>query len=67
MEFDPTVATTESTMVRYFENSLKPTIKVEINQNATYLDNYKELLVKAVRTKAKAGLRSSSYMQEINQ
>ena len=49
MEFDQAAAPTESTMVRYFEESLKPSIKAEIDQNATHLDNYEELVAKAVR------------------
>ena len=31
---------TESKMVRYFEEGLKPFIKAEIDQDAIYLDNY---------------------------
>ena len=66
MEFDPAAAPTESTMVRYFEEGLKPSIKAEMNQDATHLDDYKELVAKAVRAKAKADLRPSSYMREAN-
>ena len=64
MEFDPAAAATESTMVRYFEEGLKPSIKAEIDQDATHLDDYEELVSKAVRAKAKAGLQPSSYVQE---
>ena len=46
MEFDPAAAPMESTMVRYFEEGLKPSIKAEIDQNATHLDDYEELVVK---------------------
>ena len=46
----------ESPMVRYFQKDLKPSIKAEMNQEATYLDNYKELVAKAVTAKAKASL-----------
>ena len=64
MEFDLATAPTESTMVRYFEEGLKPSIKVEIDQDATHLDNYKELVAKTVRAKAKAGLQPSFYVRE---
>ena len=64
MEFDPAAAPTESTMVRYFEERLKPSIKAEIDQDATHLDDYEELVSKAVRAEAKAGLRPSSYVRE---
>ena len=57
----------ESTMVRYFEKDLKPSIKAKIDQDATHLDNYEELIAKMVRAKAKAGLQPSSYMQETDQ
>ena len=67
MEFDPAAAPTESTIVRYFEEGLKPSIKAEINQDATHLDNYEELVSKAVRVEAKAGLRPSSYVRETDQ
>ena len=64
MEFDPAAAPTESTMVRYFEEGLKPSIKAEMDQDATHLDDYEELVAKAVRAEAKAGLQPSSYIRE---
>ena len=51
-------------MVRYFEKGLKPSIKAEMDQDATHLDDYEELVAKAVRAEAKAGLRPSSYVRE---
>ena len=66
MEFDPPAMPTELMIVRYFEKNLKPSIKAEINQDATHLDNYEELVAKAVRTKAKAGLQPSFYLWEID-
>ena len=56
MEFDLAAAHTESTMVKYFENGLKPSIKAEIDKDATFRDNYEELIAKAVRAESKAGL-----------
>ena len=56
IEFDPLAAPTESTMVRYFEEGLKPSIKAEIDQDASHLDNYEELVVKIVKAKANMGL-----------
>ena len=49
-------------MVRYFEEGLKPFLKAEIEKDATYLDNYEELIAKAVRAEAKAGLQPSFYV-----
>ena len=51
-------------MVRYFEEGLKPSIKAEMDQDATHQDDYEELVAKAVRAEAKAGLRPSSYVRE---
>ena len=51
-------------MVRYFEKSLKPSIKAEMDQDNSQLINYEELIAKAVRAKTKAGLRPSSYVRE---
>ena len=67
IEFDPLAAPTESTMVRYFEEGLKPSIKAEMDQDASHLDDYEELIAKAVRAEAKAGLRPSSYVRETDQ
>ena len=62
MEFDLAAAPTGSTIARYFEEDLKPSIKAEMDQDATHLGNYKELVAKAMRAEAEAGLWPSSYM-----
>ena len=64
IEFDPAAIPTKSTMVRYFEKGLNPSIKAEIDQDTTHLDNYKELVAKAVRVDARASLQPSFYVQE---
>ena len=51
-------------MVRYFEKGLKPSIKAKMDQNVIHLDNYKELVAKAVRVEAKTSLQPSSYIRE---
>ena len=51
-------------MVRYFEEGLKPSIKAEMDQDDSQLIDYEELVAKAVRAEAKAGLRPSSYVRE---
>ena len=55
MEFDPATAPIESTIVRYFKKGLKPSIKAKMDKDATHLDDYEELVAKAVRAEAKAG------------
>ena len=64
LEFDSVAAPTEVTMIRYFEKGLKPSIKAEMDQDDSQLINYEELVAKAVRAEAKAGLRLSSYVRE---
>ena len=64
IEFDLVAAPTELTIVRYFEKNLKPYIKAEIDQDTTHLDNYEELIAKAVKTEAKAGLQPSFYVRK---
>ena len=53
-------------MVRYFEESLKLSIKAKIDQNAIHLDDYKELVAKAVRAEAKTRLQPSFYMRKMD-
>ena len=49
-------------MIRYFQKGLKPSIKANMDRDASHLDNYKELVAKAMRAEAKAGLWPSSYV-----
>lgn len=68
IKFNPATALfIEFTMIKYFEKGLKPSVKAEIDQNTTQLDNYKVLVAKAVKIEAKANLRPSSYIQKTNQ
>ena len=53
-------------MVRYFKERLKLCIKAEMDQDASFLDDYEELVAKAVRAKVKAGLQPSFYVREID-
>ena len=43
-------------MIRYFEKGLKSSITAEIDQDASHLDNYEELVAKVVRAQAKVDL-----------
>lgn len=56
MKFDPAAIPTETIMVRYLEEGLKPSIKAKIDQDTTHLDDYKELVTKVVKVKAKVCL-----------
>lgn len=63
MDFDPVAAPTESTIDRYSEEGLKLSIKAKLDQNATQLDDYEELVVKTIKVKAKIGLQLNFYVQ----
>ena len=54
----------ESTIVRYFEEGLKTSIKTKMDQDATYLNDYDELIAKAIRAEAKVSLQPSFYVRE---
>lgn len=56
MEFDSATVPTKSIVVRYFEEYLKPSIKVKINEDATPLNSYNKLETKIVKVKAKKSL-----------
>ena len=43
-------------MVRYFKKGLKPSIKAKMEQDNSQLVDYKELVAKAIKAKAKAGI-----------
>lgn len=62
MDVDPAALLIEFTMIRYFEESLKPFIKAEINQDITQLDIYDKLVVKAIKAKVKADLQLNFYV-----
>ena len=55
---------TEFIMIRYFEESLKLSIKAEIDQDNSQLIDYKKLVAKAVRAKTKLGLQASFYIRK---
>ena len=63
-EFDTVGAPDESTMIRYFREGLKPSIKVEIEQQDRASTSFEEMVQRAVNAEAKAGLRSSIMVRD---
>ena len=53
-------------MICYFWKGLKPSIKIEIEQQNRALISFKEMVQRAVNVKTKAGLRSSIMVRNIN-
>lgn len=66
IEFEIAIAPTKSTMVRYFQKGPKLFIKAEIDQDFIQLNDYEELIAKTVKTKTKADLQPSFYIQKID-
>ena len=67
IEFDSECAPEEGTMIRYFREGLRPSVRVEMEQRGRELDSFEELVKKAVDAKAKAALRPRSYACETDQ
>ena len=53
-------------MICYFRKDLKPSIKVEMEQQDRESTNFEEMVQRAVNAEAKAGLRSSTMVWELN-
>lgn len=66
IEYDLTATPKKSIIVRIFKEGLKLSIKAEINQDTIQLNDYKELTIKVVKAKAKAGLWPSFHIREID-
>ena len=64
IEFDPECAPEENTMIKYFWEGLHSLVRVKIEQRGRELDNFEELVKKAVDTEAKAALRPRSYARK---
>ena len=54
IEFDPECAPEEDTMIRYFQEGFRPSVKVEMKQRGRKLNNFEELVEKTVDAEAKA-------------
>ena len=54
-------------MIRYFRESLKPSIRAEIEQHGRELDSFEDKIQKAVNAEAKAALRPRSATCETDQ
>ena len=67
IEFDSKWAPEEGMMIWYFRESLYPSVRVEMEQCGRELNNFKELVEKAVNAKANAALPPRSYAPKIDQ
>lgn len=53
-------------MIRYFQKSLKPFIKVKMEQQKLVSSSFEEMMQKAVNVKAKRGQRSSIMVWDLD-
>ena len=67
IEFDSEWAPEEGTMIRYFREGLRPSVRVEMEQRGRELDSFEELVEKAVDAEAKAAFWPRSYARETDQ
>ena len=53
-------------MICYFQESFKSSIKIKIEQQNRESVNFKEMVQRAINAKAKAGLRSTIIVQDLD-
>ena len=63
IEFGTIEAPNEPTMICYFQQGLKPYIKVEMEQQDWASTSFEKIVQRAVNAEAKAGLRSSTMVR----
>ena len=67
LEFNADGAPKKGTMIRYFREGFRSSIRAEMEQRGRKLDSFKELVEKAVNAEAKAALRPRFYAWETDQ
>ncbi len=65
-EFDPTGAPNETTLICYFREGLRPSIRAQLDHQRRDLDGWEEVVEKAGDVEAKANLQPSFYVKDIN-
>ena len=67
IEFDSGWALEKGTMIWYLQKSLRPSVRVKMEQRGLELDSFEELVEKAVDAKVKAAFRPRSYACKTDQ
>ncbi len=65
-KFDPTDAPNKITLIRYFWEGLRPSIRAQLDHRERDLDACKEVVEKAGDVEAKANLQPPFYVREID-
>ena len=67
LEYDPAGAPGEPTMLRYFREGLRPSIRVELEHRDLELESFEQLIKKVVEAESKASLRPCTTTREMDQ
>ena len=67
LEYDPAGAPGEPTMLRYFREGLRPSIRVELEHRDLELESFEQLVKKVVEAEGKASLRPRTTTREMDQ
>ena len=67
LDYDPVRAPTEPTMLRYFQEGLRPSILAELQNKDLELESFVQIVKKAVVAKAKASPRPWATAWDIDQ
>ena len=65
-EFNPAATPTEEVLICYFCDSLKPSIRAQINEQGRDLDTWEEAIKKAIDVEAKTACQPQSLMREMD-
>ena len=65
-EFDPDATPNEETMIRYFREGLRPSVRAQLDTRGRNHDSWEEAVKKAVNAEAKALLQSSSSIRNMD-
>ena len=65
-EFDSVAAPNEDTMIRYFREGLRPSIRAQLDVRDRDLDSWDEVVDKTVDAEAKASLQAPSGTREMD-
>ena len=67
LAYDPVEALAKPTMLRYFQKGLRPSILAELQNEDHELENFLQIVKKAVAAEAKANLRSRTTTKDMDQ
>ncbi len=65
-EFDPSGTLNEATLIRYFQEGLRPSIRAQLDHRGRDLDGWEEVVEKAGAVEAKANLQPPFYVWDMD-